>query len=95
MEREECPWPAWRGRGGRASIAPELSAAADDAACRPLTRCRLLPARCSCVHYNSPIGLARDGTQNAILQLPPSKTGAHGVISVRTLQASTAAALAV
>lgn len=40
----------------------------------------------TCVHYNSPIGLGRDGKQNAILQLPPSKTGAHGVISVRTLQ---------
>lgn len=40
----------------------------------------------TCVHYNSPLGRGRDGKPAEILQLPPSKTGTHGVISVRTLQ---------
>lgn len=30
----------------------------------------------TCVHYNSPIGIGRDGRPVEILQLPPSKTGA-------------------
>lgn len=30
----------------------------------------------TCVHYNSPIGVGRDGRPVEILQLPPSKTGA-------------------
>ncbi|KAI8476919.1 MAG: hypothetical protein J3K34DRAFT_381927 [Monoraphidium minutum] len=40
----------------------------------------------TCVHYQSPIGRGRDGRPVEILQLPPSKTGTHGIISVRTLQ---------